>query len=534
MTKPNNILVLTLLAALAASTGDSLWAATPAKNTKGDAALPKVVVNILVDQLRSDYMEAFMPLYGEDGLKRLMREGRVYANAEYPIATIDRASATATLSTGTTPSNHGIVGRQWVDRDQLKPILCLADKAVQGVGTPDQYSAARLSTSTIGDELKVASDGKAVVISIAPDADAAIMQAGHAANGAYWLDDTTGQWVSSSYYAPAIPQWAKLRNSVLATSANQIVWEPSSPLVGNFSYFLSGGMKQPFKYVLKTPERFRQWKTSGLVNQEVAAAAENLLQLGSIGIDGITDYIALTFYAGGYEGRTAAEAPLEIQDTYVRLDAAIARVLSALDAKVGRDNVLLSFTSTGYTVETGSDLSRYRIPTGTFDLRRAVSLLGIYLRAVYGQGDLISTTYGTEIYLNHKTIEDHQINYSELLERCQDFLQQLAGVKDVYGSVRLLQGGWTPGLSRIRNNYHVQHSGDLTIEVMPGWRAVDATQKYEKLSRASYVPFPIVFFGYGIAAEKISDAVTVDYIAPTLTSAMRIRAPNACDKSPLF
>lgn len=525
MTKPNNIL-LTLLTALAAS--GQLRAGAP------NDGLPKVVVNILVDQLRSDYLEAFMPLYGDDGIKRLLAEGRVYSGAEYPLSHTDRANATATVSTGTTPANHGIVGLRWVDREELKPVFCVADKNVQGVGTTDQYSAAMLSTSTVADELKVASEGKAIIVSLAPNADAAILQAGHAADHVYWLDDYTGQWVTSSYYGAQTPQWIKFRNTQLAASSTQLVWEPSSDLVGNFSYFLSGGMKKPFKHVMKTADRFRQWKTSGMVNREIAAATENLMQLGTLGFDKITDYLAITLYAGGYEGRTAAEAPLEIQDTYVRLDDAIARILRALDQKIGRDNILLALTSTGYTEETNADLTRYRIPTGTFDMKRAQGLLAMYLRAIYGIGDLISTTYGTEIYLNHKVIEDNQINYSELLERCQDFLQQLAGVQDVYGSVRLLQGGSTAGLSRIRNNYNVQHSGDLTIAVMPGWHAVNTVSGHNQMSRASYVPFPIIFYGFGVKPQRISDATTVDYIAPTLSSAMRIRAPNACANSPLF
>lgn len=524
MTRPNNIL-LTLLTALAAS--GQIQAAA-------NGGLPKVVVNILVDQLRSDYLEAFMPLYGEDGFKRLMAEGRVYSGAEYPLQHTDRATATATVSTGTTPANHGIVGLYWVNREDLRPVFCVSDKSAQGIGTTDQYSAAMLSTSTISDELKVASEGKAVVISLAPDADAAILQAGHAADHTYWIDDRTGQWVTTSYYAHSVPQWIKARNTQLAANSSQMIWQPSSELVGNFSYFLSGGMKQPFRHVMKGPERFRQWKTSGLINSEVAYATETLLQIGTLGMDNITDYLALTLYAGGYEGCTAAERPLEIQDTYVRLDATLARIVKALEQKIGRDNLLLTLTSTGYTQETKADLSRYRIPTGTFDMKRARGLLAMYLRAVYGQGDLISTTYGTEIYLNHKVIEDNQINYSELLERCQDFLQQLAGVQDVYGSVRLLQGGSTAGLARFRNNYNVQHSGDLTVAVMPGWHAVNTESGHDEISRASYVPFPIIFYGGGIQPQRISEATTVDYIAPTLSNAMRIRAPNACDKSPLF
>lgn len=527
MRRNNSIFLLTLLATLMANERAAAAVAP-------DGALPKVVVNILVDQLRSDYLEAFMPLYGDEGLKRLLGEGRVYTGAEYPLSGTDRASAAATLSTGTTPSNHGVVGQYWVDRESLQTIHCIADEVLKKAGAAQPYSAARLTTSTVGDELKVATDGKAIVISLAPEADVAIMQAGHAADHTFWIDDFTGQWVSSPYYGAAVPSWVKARNSWLANQGAQITWEPSSEFVGNFSYFLSGGMKEPFKHVMKGTERFRQWKTSGLINNEVAQTTETLLQISQVGADNITDYLSLMLYAGGYEGATAAERAMEIQDTYVRLDEAVARILKALDTKVGRDKVLFTLTSTGYTRESDADLSRYRIPTGTFDMKRATGLLAMYLRAVYNLGDLVSTTHDNEIYLNHKVIEDHQINYSELLVRCQDFMQQLAGVRDVYGSVRILQGGHTPGLSQIRNNYHVQRSGDLLIEVMPGWRCVNADSGYDRLSRASYVPFPIIFYGAGIRAEKITEATTVDYIAPTLSSAMRIRAPNGCNKSPLF
>lgn len=527
MRRNNSILLLTLLVTLLAN--ERTGAAVAPNGT-----LPKVVVNILVDQLRSDYLEAFMPLYGEEGLKRLLSEGRVYASAEYPQSYVDRASAAATLSTGTTPSNHGIVGQYWVDRENLQSVYCIADDNLKKSGASAPYSAAKLTTTTLGDELKIASEGKAIVISLAPEADVAIMQAGHAADFAYWIDDATGNWVSSPYYGAAVPSWIKARNAQLASRGTSITWEPSSEFVGNFSYFLSGGMKEPFKHIMKGMECFRQWKTSGLVNKEIALATEALLQVSQVGSDKITDYLSLMLYAGGFEGATATECPLEIQDTYVRLDDAVERILRALDKKVGRDNVLLTLTSTGYTSESNADLSRYRIPTGTFDMKRATGLLAMYLRAVYNLGDIISTTRDNEIYLNHKAIENHQINYSELLVRCQDFMQQLAGVRDVYGSVRILQGGHTPGLSQIRNAYHAQHSGDLLIEVMPGWRCINADSGYDRLSRASYVPFPIIFYGAGIRAEKITDATTVDYIAPTLSSAMRIRAPNGCDKSPLF
>ena len=141
---------------------------------------------------------------------------------------------------------------------------------------------------------------------------------------------------------------------------------------------------------------------------------------------------------------------------------------------------------------------------------------------------------GTQIYLNHKLVEDKQINFTELLERTQDFLLQLSGVKDVYTAQRLLQGAWTPGISRIRGGYNAKFSGDVLIEVSPGWRYVNAETKEDMPVRESYIPFPIVFFGAGVKGEQIETPVTTDRIAPTLSRSVRIRAPNACAAVPLF
>lgn len=529
---PNNSknrFLLSLLAVMAA-----LASAEAVTTTKNGTAVPKLVVNILIDQLRSDYLNAFMPLYGEDGFRKLLRDGRVYSQAEYSLSRPDRASAAASLATGTSPYNHGIIGVRWLDRETLRPVFCVDDRNFAGSNTKDFSSPLYLGVSTVGDELKVATDGKALVYAIAPSREVAILTAGHAADGAVWIDDNTGNWCSSSYYG-ALPGWATVRSQFnsLAGLLEKTEWKPSSEFVGNFSYFLSGGMHKPFSHKFTGDHRFVSFKTSGLVNEEVVATARGCLNSTTMGSDGITDYLAVALYAGNYEHRPAGASPMELQDTYVRLDKAIADLLKSVDNKVGLENSLFVLTSTGYTDEESADLSKFRIPTGKFDVKRASALLNMYLIAVYGQGQFVESCFGTQVYLNHKLIEDKQINVAELLERAQDFLMQLSGVKDVYTSQRLLQGAWTPGISKIRNGYNPKYSGDITIEVAPGWRYVNAETQENQLVRESYIPFPIVFYGYGISAETIDTPVSVDCIAPTLSKAMRIRAPNACSSAPL-
>ena len=163
---------------------------------------PRLVVNITIDQLRSDYLEAFSPLYGSDGFKRLLSQGLVYENASYNFSRIDRASAISSLVTGVSPYYHSIVGERWLNKETLRPMNCTDDPEKEGVDSPVQ-----LMVSTLGDELKVATKGQAKIFTIAPNKDAAILSAGHAADGAFWIDDHSGLWSTSKYYLNEMPTW---------------------------------------------------------------------------------------------------------------------------------------------------------------------------------------------------------------------------------------------------------------------------------------------------------------------------------------
>ena len=497
-------------------------------------SVPKVVVNITIDRLRSDYMNAFLPIYGQDGFKRLLKEGRVYTHAEYPQSRLNRAACVATVATGTVPYNHGIVNDTWLDRKTLRPVFCVDDSQYDGNLTGEKSSPKFLSVSTLGDELKVGTEGKAIVYAISPFRDAAILGAGHAADGAFWINPLTGRWCSTSYYGP-LPTWVSIadRKNDLDKYLDNNEWTPLSELSGNFSYFLSGGMKSPFKYKFKGDHRFAAFATSGLVNEYVTKFVTECVNTSGIGNDNITDYLSITYYAGNYEHHSVSEFPMEMQDTYLRLDKALGSLFQAIESKVGTGNALFVVTSTGYTDNETADLAKYRVPTGTFYINRTSGLLNMYLMALYGQGQYIEAIYGDELYLNHKLLETKQLSMADVLERCQELLLQSAGVKDVYTSQRLLLGAWTPGISRIRNSYNPKCSGDILIQVAPGWHLVNEETKEDFMIRDSYFPFPIFFLGTNVTAESIDTPVTTDCIAPTLSQVMRIRAPNACTTAAL-
>mgnify|MGYP002623106704 CR=1 FL=1 len=496
---------------------------------------PRLVVGITIDQLRTDYLEAFAPLYGDGGFKKLLAMGQVYNNVQYASKNVDRASAMASIVTGSVPYNHGIIGEDWMDRASLQPMHCVDDVDYRGVNTPDCSSPKNLLVSTIGDELKVATEGKGIVFSVAPNKEEAILAAGHASDWAMWIDSYSGHWAGTTYYGSA-PSWFKHLDNVtnLQRRISELEWKPANEYIGTYNYYLAAQQKS-FSHTFDKNRGIRQFKRSALVNEEITRAANFCLNSGLGGLDDITDFFSLCYYAGNWDGKSLSETTTELQDTYKRLDAEIEKLLKTIDQLVGLDKTLIYLTSTGYETHTdNAALSKYRIPTGNFSLNRCAALLNMYLVAMYGNGQYVEAYYNNQIYLNHKFIEQKQLKLSEVLAHCEDFLFQFSGVRDVYTSTRMTQGAWTPGISSVRNGYNPKCSGDITIQVVSGWNLVNEERGSSKMQRDSFFEFPLIFFGYNLEPKKVSTPVTVDCIAPTIAHHIRIRAPNGCSSAPLF
>lgn len=447
---------------------------------------PRLVVNVTIDQLRSDYVEAFSNFYSRYGIKRLLDEGLVYDGASYPFSPVDASSATAAISTGTTPFYNGILANAWLDRKSLQPVGSVDD----GNGSA---SADKIRTSTIGDELKVSTNGKALVYSFAADSKAAVLLAGHAADGCYWLDKD-GLWTTSSYYQKSLPKWVKNYNDGFGTQY--------------------------------------QKQKNHQDNDNVVDMALAAVQATDLGKDGVSDILNITLSAAKGDGKPVLNWQEEMAGVYQQLDYTLGRLVNAIDKRIGMQQVMFVVTSTGYSEEKPANLSKYRIPTGTFFINRTATLLNMYLGAIYGSGRYVEQEYGNEIYLNHRLIEQKRISMSELLTRSQEFLMQSAGVADVYTSERLQSGN--NDIQKIRLGYNPILSGDIIINVAPGWRLLNENTQQTSVSRAGVVSFPIIFFGAGIRHERVSAPVTVDRIAPTIAKTIRIRAPNACTAAPLF
>ena len=430
---------------------------------------PKLVVSITVDELRTDELETFSPLYSPNGLKRLLQDGTFFTNASYPFTPVDRASAAASLSTGSTPYYHGITGAEWLDRSTLRPVRSVHDLRLG-------YSPKQLGASTLGDELKIATNGIAKVFAFAATPENAILSAGHAADGAAWMQ--TNQWVITSFYEPT-NQWLRGYTRLYLPSAD--------------------------------------------TNASVTEIALDCLNGGGLALDDKTDLLSV-----GYSVDSQMES-------YVALDRAIAQLVDSVSKRIPLDRVLFVLTSTGTRrVENEQNNNeKYRIPTGKFYINRTANLLNMYLGATYGTAQYVEAIYRNQLFIDHKLLERKNINLSDMLRRAQEFILQLSGVRHVYTANQLTTSD-SNLLSAIRNGFNVEKCGDLIIDIAPGWELVNENDHTSTTSRASNIPFPIIFYGAGIKSQRVQTPVTVDAIAPTIARIIRIRAPNACSTEPLF
>lgn len=507
----NRYLYITLLAVLG-------W------NAEGNAQgggrqIPRLVVNITIDQLRSDYLENFSPLYGPNGFLRLLTQGVVYENAAYPFIRPDRASAISSVITGTTPYYHSIIGERWLDKETLRPVSCTEDAKQPGVPSP-----ALLSVSTLGDELKVITQGKAKVFSVAPFRDAAILSAGHAADGAVWLEEQTGIWSTSQYYSNETPSWILSFNELKVSSSpiKKAIWTP-----------LIIQQKPDFKHTFRADRKYLEYQTSGLINADVTELALQCVGNEGMGYDSVTDLLCLTYYAGSFDNKPMTECPKELQDTYLRLDRDLGHLITQLESRIGAGNILFVLTSSGYSSPEGIDYARYRIPTGIFYINRTANLLNMYFGAIWGQGRYIEACFDNQLFFNHKLLESKRISLTDATQRAREFISQLSGVRNVYTGLQLLSEQHER-IAKVRNSFNPQHHGDILIEVAPGWHLQNEDTREEFLSQTPLMAFPIIFYGAHLTALHVQTPVTTDRIAPTLAKAIRIRAPNACAAEPLF
>lgn len=513
---------------------------------------PKLIVQVVVSQMRFDYLNRYWDKFGDNGFKQLVNEGTYCRNARYNYLLTQAYPGLATIATGANPSVHGIISDKWFNRNTGNQIEATADEKVNTIGGSffsGKYSAKNLVTSTFGDELKL-NNPNSKVISIALDAGSAILLGGHSANGMYWFDTEKGLWVSSSYYTDALPAWLDTFNSKgFAKLYTEREWKALQPiqnyeeadtaavksvekkksLAEKLKGMMDGiiGKPQPktdFKALLENPY-------GNLLTKDLAIATivgENL------GTDEHPDLLCITFSANRFIGGKFGPHSIEMEDTYLRLDRELAHFLEFINSTIGKENCLFVLTSDQGVASTPDYLEKSKIPGGYFDPKKAMILLGSYLNALYGQGNWITGYHDKQIYLNHKLIEDSNLNLADFQQKVTDFMLEFSGVANSTTAHNLQNGNFANGIMvKFQNSYNQRRSGDVIINLEPGWveRNGSITSANSPYDYDSHVP--LIFYGWKAKRKSVLTPVYINDIAPTLSILLGITWPNGATGSPI-
>jgi hypothetical protein len=504
----------------------TLFAQTPS------GEIPKLVVGITIDQFRGDYLEIFRHKFGNGGFNRLLNKGLVYSNIYYNFPNLNKASAITTIFTGVNPSYHGIMAENRYIVESNREVSSFFDDNYPGNSTAEKLSPLSIKVSTIADELKVASGGQSDIFAFAPDASQAFASGGHAASGAFWIEDVNGKWATSTFYKtkqPLIDQYNRSTQS-LSIAIGSITWRPAID-VNQYNAFPYTRNRYSFQHYFGVEKRdnIRLFKQSPYVNKEVNDMAVKLLESELLGKRMNPDFLALTFYAGNYEKALDKNYSVEIQDTYYRLDQELERLLNAIDASVGLKNTLIFVVPTGYFNEQEIIPEGVVTSGGDFYPERSQALLNMYLMALYGREQWIKKYYDKQFFFDRKLLEDKNIDLREFQQKAAEFLVHSAGIQDVITSYQMLHGAYNQDVQYYRNGYYKGVSGDLFLRLQPGWQVIDTQSDQNERVRINAVIAPVIFFGSDINPRRIERTVDATEIAPSVAYRLRIRAPNAAE-----
>ncbi len=492
---------------------------------------PRLVLGIVVDGLDREYVEQLMEYFGEGGFKRLSTQGVVIENADFGTP-LSSAAATSVIMTGASPSVSGITADVVFDYGKLMARPVLADNQTLGNYTTETYSPVALRVSTIGDELKIAGAGTSLVYSIAPDANQAIILAGHAANNASWLNDDNANWATTTYYRD-VPTVLSARNRLkgLSLRLDTMQWSPSS-VSATCTLVPDPVRHYPFRHVFGRGNEWRvpMFKNSPLYNTEAISMASDYVNSLRLGRNDGTDMLALGLSAQPFEYTKNADARYELVDSYIKLDHDLASLFDQVDSQIGLKNTLIFLAGTPPRTSTRRDDPRWRLPYGEYSPKKAKSLLNLYLIALHGNGEWVSAYHGNYFYLNRGLIKERNLDLTTIQQESADFLKRMSGVLSAYPIGDIIDGHAGENAEALRRNTDYSLSGDIMVEIAPGWAIVDVS--YNTSTEGGKVvrgvaPFaPIYILAPDVTPTVIGTPVDARAIAPTVTRLLRIRSPN--------
>ena len=510
---------------------------------------PALVVGIVVDQMRYDYLTRFWDKYEEGGFKRIIGEGFNFKNAHFNYIPTYTAPGHASVFTGTTPQNHGIIGNDWYNKFEKKSVYNAGDDKVQPVGTSSdagKMSPHRMLSTTVADENRLFTQMRGKTIGIAMKDRGAILPAGHTANAAYWFQGKDeGKWITSSFYMKDLPGWVKDFNRSGKAASYLKVWNTlydintyneSGPDKNNFE----GGFNNQttFPYDLEKlsggKNKFEMVKVSPYGNNLTTDFAIAAIDAEALGQDEFTDFLTLSYSSTDYIGHNFGVNSKEIQDTYLRLDQDLTRLLNHLDEKVGEGKYTIFLTSDHGGGDVPSYMSSVRIPGGYFDNTGFKEKLNSFIEEHYDESNLIEMVSNYQIFFNYKALLDADIRAEDLETTLAHFILQYPQVSNVYTRTQMQGGSFTRGTSAlVQNGFNQKRSGDVIMVLKPSVITYSETGSTHGSGFSYDTHAPMLFYGTGIPQGSSLEKAEIIDIAPTVSALLGISNPNAATGKPL-
>lgn len=515
----------------------------------------KVVVGIVVDQMCYDYLYRFYDKFGDGGFKRLMNDGTNCRSTQYNYVPTYTGPGHASIYTGTTPENHGIVENDWYSRVAGKEVNCVSNDTVQTIGSTSlegKCAPTRLKCLTITDQLKMTYPDSRV-ISMSIKNRGAILPGGHLSDGSYWFDYATGDFITSSFYKNTLPAWVtnfnkqdypqSFLNQTWSTLYDIKTYTESGPDNSPYEHLLPGKSTPTFPYDLKAMSngkvRFDLFTSTPFANTYLTDFAIGALKNELLGKNDRVDMLCVSYSTPDIIGHAFGPQSVEIEDTYLRLDKEIERLLNALDKEVGANEYVVFLTADHAVVPVPQYLVDNNLPGGSVYLTEAMKELNGKICSKYGDSLIINNSY-LNIYLNHDIIKAKNLDKTAICEFVKNEVASWDHIKRVYTGEELLSsvGGdfWT---EKVKRGYHPAECGDIVFILEPGYlphgsetaTSERGTSHGSGFSYDSHVP--LLWYGNGIPKQQIFRPISITDITPTLSHILKVAFPSASTGAPI-
>lgn len=514
------------------------------QGTAQQSGHPKLVVGIVVDQMRWDYLYRYENRYGEGGFKRLLHDGFSCENTFITHLPSFTAVGHTTIFTGSVPAIHGITGNDFIDQQTGEKRYCTQDDEESTVGSPSvagKMSPRQLLASTITDELKLATNFRSRVVGVSLKDRAAILPAGHMPDAAFWFDDQTGNFITSTYYMKELPEWVQKFN--VAKWGEKLTAEGWKTLLPLAQYDASTaddasttwegnlpGERNPVfphdlaKLYKQNPGNIRTSPFGNTITLNFARAAVDAYALGN---GSNTDFLTINCASTDYVGHKFGPNSVEVEDTYLRLDRDLASFFSYLDKKLGKGQYLVFLTADHGAAHSQGFMKAHRLPSGIFDGRRAVAALNLELEKRFGIKGLVKSELNYHLNFDINKIRGSKYSYDEVKEAAVSFMQTYPGIQwavdvDHIGTAPIPQ----PVREMIINGYNPKRTGSVILIPEPGWFEGFA----KGTTHGNWNPYdthiPLLFMGWHIKHGFTNKKLGMTDIAPTLAALLHIQMPS--------